>query len=57
MYSQNGQKESIGNLIGSSQTEAYIPGGTVYLARGHLAPNADYMYYAWQVISQTDIVK
>lgn len=49
MMSQNGQTETITTLVGSSTlAETYVPRGTVYLARGHLAPNADYMLYAWQ---------
>merc|ERR550519_2541828 len=36
-------------MIGStSLAETYFPGGSIYIARGHLAPNADYMLYAWQ---------
>ena len=30
------------------QAGLYLPGGDLYLARGHLAPNADFMTYAWQ---------
>ena len=50
MYTKNSQKAVIATLTGSSTlADTYVPGGDVYLARGHLAPNADFMTYAWQV--------
>ena len=50
MYTKNSQTEVIGTLVGSSDlAEIYVLGGDIYLARGHLAPNADFMTYAWQV--------
>jgi len=49
MYTKNSQKEVVAGLVGSSSlAETYFPGGDVYIARGHLAPNADFMTYAWQ---------
>ena len=49
MYTQNSQKAVIGTLLGSPDlAELYVLGGDLYLARGHLAPNADFMTYAWQ---------
>lgn len=49
MYTKNSQTEVIGTLIGSADlAEIYVLGGDIYLARGHLAPNADFMTYAWQ---------
>jgi len=49
MYTKNSQEEVVAGLLGStSLAETYFPGGDVYIARGHLAPNADFMTYAWQ---------
>ena len=50
MYTKNSQTAVIGTLVGSTDlAEIYVLGGDIYLARGHLAPNADFMNYAWQV--------
>jgi len=49
MYTKNSQEEVVGGLVGSATlTATYFPGGDVYIARGHLAPNADFLTYAWQ---------
>ena len=50
MYTKNSQKAVVATLTGSSDlADIYFPGSDVYIARGHLAPNADFMNYAWQV--------
>ena len=50
MYTKNSQTAVIGTLVGSTDlAEIYVLGGDIYLARGHLAPNADFINYAWQV--------
>ena len=50
VYTKNSQTEVIGRLVGSMDlAEIYVLGGDIYLARGHLAPNADFMTHAWQV--------
>ena len=52
MYTKNSQTDVIATLTGSQDmAELYVLGGDIYLARGHLAPNADFMTYAWQVHS------
>ena len=45
------QRETIGILVGSEElAEDYVEeSGDVYMARGHLAPKADFMYTTWQV--------
>ena len=45
-------RDTIAVLVGSeSLAEAYVEqSGDVYMARGHLAPKADFMYTSWQVI-------
>ena len=50
MYTKNSQTEVIESLTGGAGLgQIYVLGGDIYLARGHLAPNADFMTYAWQV--------
>ena len=52
MYTKSSQTDVIATLTGSQDmAELYVLGGDIYLARGHLAPNADFMTYAWQVHS------
>jgi len=49
MYTKNSQKAVVATLTGSPDlADIYFPGSDVYIARGHLAPNADFMNYAWQ---------
>jgi len=48
MYTKNSQLEVLTSLLGSDLAEIYLPGGDLYLVRGHLAPNADFMNYPWQ---------
>lgn len=50
-YFQNIQRETIGVLVGSEDlANQYVEdSGDVYMARGHLAPKADFMYTTWQV--------
>ena len=45
------QRETIGVLVGSEDlANQYVEdSGDVYMARGHLAPKADFMYTSWQV--------
>ncbi len=47
------QTETIGELVGSAElADQYVRDEeNVYLARGHLSPNADFVYYSFQVAS------
>jgi hypothetical protein len=51
-YTQVQQTATIAQLVGSEElANQYVRvGEDVYLARGHLAPNADFVYYAYQVL-------
>ena len=47
-YSMDTQWETFSTLLGSPLlADFFLPGGEYYLARGHLAPNADYIFYSW----------
>ena len=64
MYTKASQREVLATLLGSADlADIYLPGttlfsswsvinfyqgGDLYIARGHLAPNADFMNYPWQ---------
>jgi len=49
MYTKESQEKVIGTLVGSSElAKKYLPHWPIQLVRGHLAPNADFMTYAWQ---------
>lgn len=49
-YTKNMQRDTIAVLVGSETLAAeYVEqSGDVYMARGHLAPKADFMYTSWQ---------
>ena len=47
-YHMDQQRDTFASILGSSSlADQYLPGGEYYLARGHLAPNADYIFYSW----------
>ena len=47
-YHLEQQHEAFTDILGSSSlADQYLSGGEYYLARGHLAPNADYIFYSW----------
>ena len=49
---QLGQRDALGEILGSIDlADDYIDvdKGEVYMARGHLAPRADFIYKSWQV--------
>jgi len=52
-YTKNMQRDTIAVLVGSeSLADEYVEeSGNVYMARGHLAPKADFMYTSWQIAS------
>ncbi|KAL9704095.1 hypothetical protein quinque_007613 [Culex quinquefasciatus] len=48
-YTQEAQLQRLSELLGSEdQAKKFIHGGSHYLARGHLAPDADGIYRSWQ---------
>lgn len=48
-YTQEAQLQRLSELLGSEdQAKKFIQGGSHYLARGHLAPDADGIYRSWQ---------
>lgn len=48
-YTQEAQTQRLAELLGSEeQAKKFIQGGSYYLARGHLAPDADGIYRSWQ---------
>ena len=47
---QVSQAETILDLTGRDD---YISSGSSYLARGHLSPNSDFVFYSWQVLNLT----
>lgn len=48
-YTQQAQLDRFIKLLGSEeQAKQFLQGGSYYLARGHLAPDADGIYRSWQ---------
>ncbi|XP_062555012.1 uncharacterized protein LOC134220073 isoform X1 [Armigeres subalbatus] len=48
-YTQKAQMDRLTELLGSEiQAKKFLQGGSYYLARGHLAPDADGVYRSWQ---------
>nr|XP_018913086.1 PREDICTED: uncharacterized protein LOC109041265 [Bemisia tabaci] len=47
VYTQKYQRGLFNQLLGKGQGEKFIK-GTYYLARGHLAPDGDFLYGSWQ---------
>lgn len=50
---QDLQRQTIALLVGSEElADTYVEdSGDVYMARGHFAPKADFMFTTWQVSS------
>lgn len=46
-FLQKYQRGLFNQLLGKGQGEKFIK-GTYYLARGHLAPDGDFLYGSWQ---------
>jgi len=50
-YKMTTQRETVADLVGSQDlAEKYIgdQSSQLFLSRGHLAPNADFIFYSWQ---------
>ena len=53
-YTKIGQRDALADILGSEElANQYVDveEGNVYLARGHLAPRADFFYKSWQRMS------
>ena len=52
-YNQGQEKATIAELVGSDDlADEYIKENSMYMTRGHLAPNSDFIYYSQQVCRQ-----
>ena len=52
-YNQGQEKATIAELVGSDDlADEYIKENSMYMTRGHLAPNSDFIYYSQQVCWQ-----
>ena len=50
-YTQAQQEVTVAELVGSEELAAeYIQYNSIYLSRGHMAANSDFLYYVQQVI-------
>lgn len=47
-YSLKTQKETFLNLLGQQSSEKFFSAKKYFLAKGHLAPDADFVYQEWQ---------
>jgi hypothetical protein len=47
-YKTKSQKKFVSSLVGSEASSQIFHGKTSYLARGHLSPDADFVFQEWQ---------
>jgi len=48
MYTRVSQKAVVADYVGNKLADQYVQdSGDTYMARGHLAPNADFIFYSW----------
>nr|QHB21524.1 venom nuclease 1 [Platymeris rhadamanthus] len=50
-YSRKHQRYILNNLIGEEKANEYLDDKTKYMARGHLAPDADFLFSSWQLLT------
>ena len=56
-YTQAQQEVTVAELVGSEELAAeYIQYNSIYLSRGHMAANSDFLYYVQQVILHTMLI-
>ena len=55
---QDLQRQTIALLVGSEElADTYVEdSGDVYMARGHFAPKADFMFTTWQVSTSRIVI-
>ncbi|KAK9502026.1 hypothetical protein O3M35_012636 [Rhynocoris fuscipes] len=50
-YNRKNQRNVLNNVIGEEKTSEYLDDKIRYLSRGHLAPDADFLFSTWQLLT------
>uniref|UniRef100_A0AB38ZEK6 Venom nuclease 1 n=1 Tax=Oncocephalus sp. TaxID=2944721 RepID=A0AB38ZEK6_9HEMI len=50
-YNRNNQKTVLHRLVGESKTTEYVDDKVKFMSRGHLAPDADFLFSSWQLLT------